>query len=246
VNEDLGLTAETGGATEVRRLYARPGGWMASTRALLWLVFMVFPLSASLQSGASVPARVAIVTAAAAFVAIFVALVLLKQALSRWQAVSVVGVLMAIAFTLTVADRDSWATLFVYTSGAAATLTGRPLSYYLVGLAVGLCALALVVAGASAGGLVGYVTPTVGVGMVMLVLADLRDSNIALQRARLELARLAVTEERERFARDLHDLLGHSLSVIALKAELAGRLLPAGADDAAREVAELEQARARR
>ena len=31
--------------------------------------------------------------------------------------------------------------------------------------------------------------------------------------------------ERERFARDLHDLLGHSLSVIAIKAELAGRLL---------------------
>ena len=47
--------------------------------------------------------------------------------------------------------------------------------------------------------------------------------------------------ERERFARDLHDLLGHSLSVIALKAELAGRLLDDGPHDAANEIAELEQ-----
>ena len=39
--------------------------------------------------------------------------------------------------------------------------------------------------------------------------------------ARAEVARLAVADERERFARDLHDLLGHSLSVIALKAQLA-------------------------
>jgi len=51
---------------------------------------------------------------------------------------------------------------------------------------------------------------------------------------------MAVAAERERFARDLHDLLGHSLSVIALKAELAGRLLPERPDDAAREIGEVE------
>ena len=57
----------------------------------------------------------------------------------------------------------------------------------------------------------------------MLVMADLRTRNAELHEARAELARLAVAEERMRFARDLHDLLGHSLSVIALKAELAGQ-----------------------
>jgi len=70
---------------------------------------------------------------------------------------------------------------------------------------------------------------------------DLRVRNFELQEARAELASMAVAEERERFARDLHDLLGHSLSVIALKAELAGRLLADGPPDAANEVAELEQ-----
>ena len=44
-----------------------------------------------------------------------------------------------------------------------------------------------------------------------------------LREAREELARRAVAEERLRFARDLHDLLGHSLSLITLKTELAGK-----------------------
>ncbi|GHF68439.1 sensor histidine kinase [Streptomyces griseosporeus] len=44
--------------------------------------------------------------------------------------------------------------------------------------------------------------------------------------ARGELARMAVTEERLRFARDLHDLLGFSLSAITLKSELIHRLIP--------------------
>ena len=54
----------------------------------------------------------------------------------------------------------------------------------------------------------------------------LADHNARLTAAQNEIARLAVAEERARAARDLHDILGHSLTVIAVKAELAGRLLP--------------------
>jgi two-component system sensor histidine kinase DesK len=46
-----------------------------------------------------------------------------------------------------------------------------------------------------------------------------------LRRARAELARAAVGEERLRFARDLHDVLGHSLQAVALRAELAERMI---------------------
>jgi two-component system sensor histidine kinase DesK len=49
-----------------------------------------------------------------------------------------------------------------------------------------------------------------------------------------------VAEERLRIARDLHDLLGHSLSLITLKAELAGRVVGTDPDRATREIAELE------
>ena len=61
-----------------------------------------------------------------------------------------------------------------------------------------------------------------------------------LRETRAELARMAVADERLRIARDLHDLLGHSLSLITLKAELAGRLLDTDAERAAREIADLE------
>jgi two-component system sensor histidine kinase DesK len=62
-----------------------------------------------------------------------------------------------------------------------------------------------------------------------------------LRMAREEIARLAVSEERLRFARDLHDLLGHSLSVVVLKAELAGRLATSSPERAVEEMADVER-----
>ncbi|MEV5328526.1 histidine kinase [Nonomuraea sp. NPDC052634] len=58
-------------------------------------------------------------------------------------------------------------------------------------------------------------------------------------RGREARARLAVAEERLRFARDLHDLLGHSLSVITLKSELAAKLATKDPGRAASEMAEV-------
>ncbi|MBQ0901202.1 histidine kinase [Micromonospora sp. U21] len=54
-------------------------------------------------------------------------------------------------------------------------------------------------------------------------------------------ARLAAAEERLRFARDVHDVLGHSLTVIALKAELAARLAPVDPERAGREATEVQR-----
>lgn len=55
-----------------------------------------------------------------------------------------------------------------------------------------------------------------------------------LAAAREQLAHLAVTEERLRFARDLHDVLGQSLSVLVLKSELVAKQLPQDADESLR------------
>src|SRR3954451_7125886 len=65
--------------------------------------------------------------------------------------------------------------------------------------------------------------------------------NMDLVRARDETARLAVAEERNRFARDLHDILGHSLTVITVKAELANRLLDVDPARARAELGDLER-----
>ncbi len=80
------------------------------------------------------------------------------------------------------------------------------------------------------------------IGFTVFALNGSRRTNLALVAARAELARLAVLEERERIARDLHDTLGHSLSLITLKSELAGRLLPHDPAGAAREIADVEAA----
>jgi len=64
--------------------------------------------------------------------------------------------------------------------------------------------------------------------------------NRALAEARSELARLAAENERSRIARDLHDLLGHSLTTITVKAELARHLGSRDIGAALREIAEVE------
>ncbi|HST84138.1 MAG TPA: sensor histidine kinase [Kineosporiaceae bacterium] len=66
-----------------------------------------------------------------------------------------------------------------------------------------------------------------------------RNRQLAL--ANEEISSLAVSQERLRFSRDLHDILGHSLTVITLKAELAGRLIQTDPARAEREIAEVEQ-----
>ncbi len=63
----------------------------------------------------------------------------------------------------------------------------------------------------------------------------------ALSEAQEENARMMVQEERNRMARDLHDILGHSLTVITVKAELAGRLMDVDPERARVEVADLER-----
>src|SRR5207244_2606447 len=62
-----------------------------------------------------------------------------------------------------------------------------------------------------------------------------------LRIAQGEVSRLAAERERLRIARDLHDLLGHSLTAAAVKAQLAGRLVPLDPARAAAEIADVER-----
>ncbi|GAB3485344.1 sensor histidine kinase [Nocardiopsis coralliicola] len=74
--------------------------------------------------------------------------------------------------------------------------------------------------------------------IAMLWLWDVAKDSVAGWEAR---ARLAVSEERLRFARDMHDLLGHSLSGIAVQSELAARLAERDAGRAAEEMRAVQQ-----
>lgn len=76
-------------------------------------------------------------------------------------------------------------------------------------------------------------------GLVVYGLSRLTSLVDQLHRARADLARLAVSNEQLRFARDLHDLLGYSLSAITLKNELIHRLIPVNPLRAREEVDEV-------
>ncbi|MGC2160868.1 MAG: sensor histidine kinase [Silvibacterium sp.] len=79
------------------------------------------------------------------------------------------------------------------------------------------------------------------VGGTNLFMAQKVRANSKLQLAHEEIEQLAKVAERERIARDLHDVLGHTLSVVVLKSELAGRLIPGDPARAASEIADVEQ-----
>ncbi|HET8552128.1 MAG TPA: sensor histidine kinase [Gammaproteobacteria bacterium] len=83
-------------------------------------------------------------------------------------------------------------------------------------------------------------TITIVAGLANVWAAERMRQNRELRRSQDEVRRLAAIAERERIARDLHDLLGHTLTLITVKAELAGTLAARDLPRAAAEIRELE------
>ncbi len=84
----------------------------------------------------------------------------------------------------------------------------------------------------------GFFVLVVGISNTFVAKGKVADQRLKL--AQEENVKLAATAERERIARDLHDVLGHTLSVIVLKSELAGRLIERDPIRAALEIADVE------
>ena len=184
------------------------------------------------------------IAGAAVFVAAYVLLVLtLARTRARADAAAAVRVMLAVATALTLWRRRR--------AGASCSPTARRAPrgraarrrllrrWLLCAALAGACSA---IGGARRRYGVGFVASAAGIGLLMLRDArSARAQHGAAARHGPSSRGWPSREERERFARDLHDLLGHSLSVIALKAELAGRLLPDDAAERGGEVGELEQ-----
>jgi two-component system sensor histidine kinase DesK len=78
------------------------------------------------------------------------------------------------------------------------------------------------------------------VGAGNLLMAQRMRAGMKLNMAQQEIAHLAKVAERERIARDLHDVLGHTLSVVVLKSELAGKIMQHDPERARKEISEVE------
>ncbi|MCX5533861.1 sensor histidine kinase [Streptomyces sp. NBC_00006] len=133
---------------------------------------------------------------------------------------------------------SSWVAFFPLLGLAAgAAMRGR----HLAKVAIVLSSLGGAIAGAqspSVGATVGYATFLST--MVTAAILSLGETVRELRATREELARNAVAEERLRFSRDLHDLLGHTLSVIVVKSEAARRIAPRDIDAALEQVTDIE------
>jgi two-component system sensor histidine kinase DesK len=137
-----------------------------------------------------------------------------------------------------------------------ALIAGAGLNTPVAVMAIGLTALAAAAPLALEGGLVHPIDPLhpeealgpshsvllsiVLAGLGMHAVRQLIAVNADLHATRAELADLAVAADRERLARELHDLLARTLSLIAVKAELASRLSARGDVGAAAELSDVQ------
>ena len=140
---------------------------------------------------------------------------------------AIVLLLIIVATVLVVRDPSAgWYPFFYYASAGASTLLPARRAIALIALAGLAGGLAFYWASADLVGAVVQGLAVTIIGFTVFSATQLRRTNRELIEARGELARLAVADERVRIARDLHDTLGQSLSLVTLKSELAGRLLP--------------------
>ena len=227
----------------------RPGGdyYLGLLLSLVWLLFLVLPIRDLLDSNLSLPRLLIAFVAIAVFVAVYLWLVLGsflggfgRSNASPSAVIVALGVLTLLVLFLSVFYSGAWLYFLIFSATSSAMRLPTRQSIWTI---LGLMVLAI---------LVGWFTGSVwqnmmtiellvgGTGLSMVGMRRMIFTIMELRAAREEVARLAVSEERLRFARDLHDLLGHSLSLIALKSELAGRLLPDAPEKAVGEVQDIE------
>ncbi|MEV0828845.1 sensor histidine kinase [Nonomuraea rubra] len=134
----------------------------------------------------------------------------------------------------------SWDRVLSFLTGKV-LLHGRPpRSWALAGVILaGHLALMLSEDGAETTNVLANLGGHIMLAWLVYSLGRLSDLVTVLQRARRELAEDAVRQERTRISQDLHDVLGFSLSAVALKGEVAGRLLDSDPGRARTEMASL-------
>ena len=220
-------TLRIGQPPENRRQMLVKLAWM-----LMWLIYLAYPVSDLLDGGHSLPARILGWVALVVFLGFYISMVIRRQiagAATRWQPLNAAAVsgmfLTSLVACYTLGG--SWTTLFTYTAVSAGIIL--PVRWSLLGVGAITACLVLVartcpdpVDGSSLAPIA--ISAFLG-GAAMTGIQRLIRTMEELREARQAVAALAASDERLRMARDLHDLLGHSLSLITLKSELTNRFL---------------------
>jgi two-component system sensor histidine kinase DesK len=227
-------------------------GWLF---AAVWLVYLGYPLANLFDGKHSVAHIVAVLLPVALFSVLYVSLAQINQwgpyavpdQRAHGRKLVLLGGLATIALILPILADRAWVVLWIYVSSSSGyslplsrTRTGPAPGLRLGLLAGTVLSLQAIVLGVPAGDWLAALVPalvscagTVGVRRMQQLILELRE-------ARAEVARLAASEERLRMARDLHDLAGHSLATITLKAELARKLMAVDPARAEQQILDLE------
>jgi two-component system, NarL family, sensor histidine kinase DesK len=150
----------------------------------------------------------------------------------------------ALALVLPLLSTPAWIALWIYVSsacGAALPFGRRRWALYGGFAASAAMLLEAVLLDVDAGTWSWMLLPAVFSCFAVIGVRRLRNLIAELREAREEVKHLAANEERLRLARDLHDLAGHSMATITLKAELARRLLPNDTGAAEKQLVDIEQ-----
>jgi two-component system sensor histidine kinase DesK len=223
------------GLAQVLRLTAGVG---------LGLLFLIGPL-ADLYGSSLGTARIAAMTVGFVLFVVIYALSMragMRARVGPRETLALLAALVVLPVAMLAAGApNSFDLLFVFFAAAAGMRLRPQLALIVITLTALGVGIGTVAAGESTSSTSSKALVVLAIGVMMTAFNRQIGVNRELQAARHELARLAVTDERLRIARDLHDLLGHSLSVINLKSELAAKLVE---DDPKRAAVELEDVQA--
>src|SRR2546427_11703594 len=207
-----------------------------------WLAFFIYPIGAFVTDRLSAETRTygLVLLAALALIWAWFWIRVVAGPDHRYVVAPIVAAtLILVVFTLRTPPQYGSLFLYAVILGGAAFPWRRGLAAVVILSA--LAAALELVRGESITQSTGQLLNDLLVGIATVAGRLLVAANQQLSQAREQIARLAVGEERLRFARDLHDLIGHSLSVIALKSELAGRLITRSPGLAAHEIEDTEK-----
>jgi two-component system sensor histidine kinase DesK len=210
----------------------------------IWLLYLGAPVADLVHGAYPTAVTSSAGLGLAAFVGSYLALLFARTNTPARPEGWVYGILAAqtaLALTLSAALGRDWLVLFVYVSVACGALLPSRESRWAVPAVTAVLAGAGAWVDSSRDMFPALLVPALLGGFAMVGVRQLVRTMRELREARETVAHLAATEERLRLARDLHDLLGHSLSLITLKSELAGRMLPDRPQGAAQQVADIEK-----
>ncbi len=217
-------------------------GWLALGVGVGLVAFMIRPTLALAQEPATGPSEYLAVGSLVAFIGVYFwagPIAFVRRAGGRPSLAAVV--LGSLAFAVALIGRDAnWTILFVAVAVVAGAITPWQRAITAILLTAMLATLARVAATGTPVGIAELAFAVVISGLVVVSFGRLDRTARELTLAQAEIARLAAADERARIARDVHDLIGHSLSVIALKSELARRLVDVQPGRASAELQDIE------